>query len=134
MVLEAGMPVDSAEIVEEDMDSDEEQEEEESDDDNDINNEREEEEGEEEMEGSDVETQKDNITVLLKTEKAVTQSLTKTETGLKADEVNEFNLQSNKERKKFFKKQQKERRKQAVSSIEAMVDSDDAYNFDTDFS
>ncbi|XP_068713404.1 guanine nucleotide-binding protein-like 3 homolog isoform X1 [Montipora foliosa] len=139
MVLEAGMPVDSAEIVEEDMDSDEEQEEEESDDDNDINNEREEEEGEEEMEGSDVEvpldkTQKDNITVLLKTEKAVTQSLTKTETGLKADEVNEFNLQSNKEMKKFLKKQQKERRKQAVSSIEAMEDSDDAYNFDTDFS
>ncbi|XP_068760041.1 guanine nucleotide-binding protein-like 3 homolog isoform X1 [Montipora capricornis] len=134
MVLEAGIPVDSAEIVEEEMDSDEEQEEEESDDDNDINNEREEEEGEEEMEGSDVETQKDNITVLLKTEKAVTQSLTKTETGLKADEVNEFNLQTNKERKKFFKKQQKERRKQAVSSIEAMEDSDDAYNFDTDFS
>ena len=40
------------------------------------------------------------MTVLLKTAKSVTQSREKADSGLNADEINEFNLQSNKERKK----------------------------------
>jgi len=133
MVLEAVGPVDAAEIEEEEMESEEEEE------DSDENDEEEDESDEEEaMEESDGE--KGDMTVLVKKAKSVTQSKDvmqsrgKNDSGLKADEINEFNMQTNKERKKMFKKQQKERRKQEASSAEAMVDSDDDYNFDTDFS
>ena len=40
------------------------------------------------------------MTVLLTTAKFVTQSRGKSDSGLNADEINEFNLQSNKDRKK----------------------------------
>ena len=40
------------------------------------------------------------MTVVVKATKSVTQPRGKAESGLKADEKNEFNLQTNKERKK----------------------------------
>ena len=51
-------------------------------------------------------TQKGDMTVLVKKAKSVTQSKDvmqsrgKNDSGLKADEINEFNMQTNKERKK----------------------------------
>ena len=53
-------------------------------------------------------TQKDDMTVLVKKAKSVThskdvtKSREKTAVGLKADEMNEFNMQTNKERKKVM--------------------------------
>lgn len=139
MVLEAGGPVDAAEIEEQEMESEEEEDKDEEGSSGD--DEDDESDNEEAMEDSDGEqARKDGMTVLVKNSKSltqsegITQSHGKTESGLKTDEVNEFNMQSNKDRKKIFKKQQKEKRKQASNSAEAMLDSDDDYNFDTDFS
>ncbi|KAL9960002.1 hypothetical protein ACROYT_G033391 [Oculina patagonica] len=140
MVLEAGGPVDAAEIEEEEMESDEEEDDEDVDDDDDESDDDDDEE-EEAMEDSDNEqTEKYGMTVVIKKSKSVThskdvtKSRDKTAVGSKADEVNEFNMQTNKERKKIFKKQQREKRKQAASHTEAMNESDHDYSFDTDFS
>lgn len=137
MVLEAGGPVDAAEeIEEEDMESDHEEEDWDEEDDDQSD-------GGEAMEDSDNEqAEKDGMTVLIKKSKSVThskdvtKSREKTIVALKADEMNEFNMQINKERKKVFKKQQRDKRKQVAttSHTEAMDESDDDYSFDTDFS
>lgn len=132
MVLEAGDPVDAAEIDEEDLESAEE--------DNDSDDSDDDDEEEEAMEDSDGElTQNDGMTVLVKNSKSVahpkeaTKSRGATSGGLEPNEINEFNLQTNKERKKLFKKKQRDKRKQEASQGEAMAEDDD-YNFDTDFS
>ncbi|KAJ7328619.1 Guanine nucleotide-binding protein-like 3 [Desmophyllum pertusum] len=132
MVLESGGPVDAAEMDEEDMESDKE---------DDLDEDDDQVDDEEAMDDSDDEqTQKDDMTVLVKKAKSVThskdvtKSREKTAVGLKADEMNEFNMQTNKERKKSFKKQQREKRKQEASHANTIVDSDDDYSFDTDFS
>lgn len=137
MVLETGCPVDVADIEEDEMESAEEDE----DEDFDEDDEDDESEEEEAMEDSDGEQAKDDgMTVVVKSSKSIveakkdTQLHGKADHVLKTNEVNEFNMQSNKERKKIFKKQQKERKKQATNSPEAMMDSDDDYNFDSDFS
>lgn len=131
MVLEAGDPVDAAEI-DEDLESAEE--------DNDSDDSDDDDEEEEAMEDSDGElTQNDGMTVLVKNSKSVahpkeaTKSRGATSGGLEPNEINEFNLQTNKERKKLFKKKQRDKRKQEASQGEAMAEDDD-YNFDTDFS
>ncbi|XP_022802751.1 guanine nucleotide-binding protein-like NSN1 [Stylophora pistillata] len=132
MVLEAGDPVDAAEIDEEDLESAEE--------DNDSDDSDDDDEEEEAMEDSDGElTQNDGMTVLVKNSKSVahpkeaTKSRGATSGGLEPNEINEFNLQTNKERKKLFKKKQRDKRKQEASQGEAMAEDDD-YNFYTDFS
>lgn len=132
MVLEAGDPVDAAEIDEEDLESAEE--------DNDSDDSDDDDEEEEAMEDSDGElTQNEGMTVLVKNSKSVahpkkaTKSRGATSGGLEPNEINEFNLQTNKERKKLFKKKQRDKRKQEASQGEAMAEDDD-YNFDTDFS
>ncbi|KAM7429354.1 Guanine nucleotide-binding protein-like 3 [Porites harrisoni] len=137
MVLETGCPVDVADIEEDEMESAEEDEDENFDEDD----EDDESEEEEAMEDSDGEQAKDDgMTVVVKSSKSIVESKKDTQLHGKADhvlktnEVNEFNMQSNKERKKIFKKQQKERKKQATNIPEPMMDSDDDYNFDSDFS
>ncbi|CAH3046965.1 unnamed protein product, partial [Porites lobata] len=115
MVLETGCPVDVADIEEDEMESAEEDE----DEDFDEDDEDDESEEEEAMEDSDGEQAKDDgMTVVVKSSKSIgeakkdTQLHGKADHVLKTNEVNEFNMQSNKERKKIFKKQQKERKKQ----------------------
>lgn len=139
MVLEAGDPVDAAKVDEEDMESAEEDDDDsdDSDDDEEIDDDKEDEEAMEDSDGE--QAQKDGMTVLVKNSKSVshpkevTKSRGATSGGLAPNEINEFNLQTNKERKKLFKKQQRDKRKQATSQGEAMAEDDD-YNFDTDFS
>lgn len=104
------------------------------DEDEESNEESSDEEDEEEEEMEDGDGEEDDMTVYLKAAKAGIQCRKDSKCDPKPDQINEFNLHSNKDREKIFKKKQKERRKQAASSLEAMEDSDEDYNFETDFS
>lgn len=131
MILETGRPVDATDVMEEVMESEEDEAVDEEEESNEESRDEEDEEEEEEMEDGDGE--EDDMTVYVKAAKTVMQSRKDSKRDPKPDLTNEFNLHSNKEREKIFKKKQKERRKQAASSLEAMEDSDEDYNFETDF-